>query len=119
MIVGKTYKYPTPLQEATKRVIACYAHNPYVIVGFEEDCARALESAHQQCLVDRRITKVVLVGTQECLESLTYQSLAYLAQKDVCMEFFMQVQNPFDNHILRQYGTLFCFKNAKSQAQSF
>lgn len=95
-------------------ILMHYRHNPYVIVGCDRDCASILEFAHKQCVSNKRVSKLVLIGTQECLESLNTQCLETLGHYGVKVEFFMWLDSMWCESFLVHYGVVFGFKNAKS-----
>lgn len=100
------------------KILARYANNPYVLIGCGEECARALEHACARCEAGRRVLKIVLVGTQACLEALSVGELERLARYGVQMEFVMQVAHAcegiFKDTPLQKYGVVFGIKIPKS-----
>ncbi len=107
------------LQEMRGKIFARYAHNPYVLIGCEEECICVCENACARCEAGGRVLKVVMIGTQACLKNLDVGKLERLARDGVQMEFFMQVERASASSALCKYGSVFGFKNAKSQPEHF
>lgn len=107
------------LQQMRGKILARYANNPYVLIGCGEECARVCENACVCCEAGKRVLKVVLIGTQAYLENLDMEKLERLARYGVQMEFFMQVERASASSALCEYGSVFGFKNAKSQPERF
>lgn len=112
-------RFSGALQEMKGKILARYAHNPYVLIGCEEECANTLTRACEQCEAGRRVLKVVMIGTQAYLDALDVGRLERLAHYGVQMEFFMQVERASASSALCKYGSVFGFKNAKSQPEHF
>lgn len=111
--------YISMLDQVRDSIFAHYRNNPYVIMGCDRDCASILEFAHKQCASNKRVSKLVLIGTQECLESLDAQCLETLGHYGVRVEFFMQLDSMWRESFLAHYGVVFGFKNAKFQLENF
>ena len=106
------------LQQMRGKILARYAHNPYVIVACGEECARVCENACVCCEAGKRVLKVVLIGTQAYLENLDMEKLERLARYGVQMEFVMQVAHAcegiFKDTPLQKYGVVFGIRIPKS-----